>query len=95
MCQTRYDNILVWMHIFAVDCCSPGDMVTITAIVKATGSEVGHSGRGSKDHCTFHLYLDAISVSNDKLLAGGEPSASSHVEFSTKVNKSFHWYLHI
>ena len=83
------------MHAFAVDCCSPGDMVTITAIVKATGSEVGHSGRGSKDHCTFHLYLDAISVSNDKLLAGGEPSASSHVEFSTKVNKSCHWYLHI
>lgn len=74
------------MYIFAVDCCCPGDVVTITAIVKATGSDAGHGGRSSKDHCTFLLYLYAISVSNDKLLAEGEPSPSSlHVEFSTKV----------
>ncbi|XP_065908945.1 DNA helicase MCM8-like [Dysidea avara] len=68
-----------------VDCCCPGDMVTITAIVKATGSDEGHGGRSSKDRCTFLLYLHAISVSNDKLLAGGDSSpASIHVEFSTK-----------
>ena len=68
---------------FTVDCCCPGDMVTITAIVKATGC---HGGRSSKDCCTFLLYLHAISVSNDKLLAGGDSSpASLHVEFSTKV----------
>lgn len=71
---------------FAVDCCCPGDMVTITAIVKATGSDEGYGGRSSKDRCTFLLYLHAISVSNDKLLAGGDSSpASLHVEFSTKV----------
>ena len=71
-------------YIYVVDCCCPGDVVTITAIVKATGTDVGHSGRNNKDHCTFHLYLHAISISNEKLMAGGEPS-SPHVEFSTKV----------
>ena len=79
----------MYVHMFSVDCCCPGDMVTITAIVKATGSDVGHGGRSSKDRCTFHLYLHAISISNDKLLAGGEPSASTHVEFSTKVIIAF------
>ena len=79
----------MYVHVFTVDCCCPGDMITITAIVKATGSDVGHGGRSSKDHCTFHLYLHAISISNDKLLAGGEPSASTHVEFSTKVIIAF------
>ena len=80
---------------FTVDCCCPGDMVTITAIVKATGSDVGHGGRSSKDHCTFHLYLHAISISNDKLMAGGEPSSSSpHVEFSTKVINYVHTTMH-
>ena len=78
------------MYVFTVDCCCPGNMVTITAVVKATGSDTGHGGRSSKDHCTFHLYLHAISISNDKLMAGGEPSTSSpHVEFSTKVNHDF------
>jgi len=72
--------------IFIVDCCCSGDMVTIAAIVKATGSDEGHGGHSSKDRCTFLLYLHAISVSNDKLLAGGDSSpATVLVEFSTKV----------
>lgn len=83
--------ICMW---FIVDCCCPGDMVTITAIVKATGSDIGHGGRSSKDHCTFHLYLHAISISNDKLMAGGEPSSSPHVEFSTKVINYVPLYIH-
>ena len=79
-------NFKLYMYYFTVDCCCPGDMVTITAIVKATGSDEGHGGRSSKDRCTFLLYLHAISISNDKLLAGGDSSpASLHVEFSTKV----------
>ena len=76
----------IGVYVFAVDCCCPGDLVTITAIVKATGSDAGPVGRAGKDRCTFLLYLHAVSVSNDKLLAGGQPSPSSlHVEFSTKV----------
>ena len=58
------------IHVIAVDCCNPGDLVTITAIVKATSLDVGHSGHSSKDHCTFCLHLHAISISNDKLLEG-------------------------
>ena len=82
-----YTSDLNILYTYIVDCCCPGDLVTITAIVKATGSDVGHGGRISKDHCTFHLYLHAISINNDKLLAGGDPSPSSvHVEFSTKVH---------
>jgi len=68
---------------FTVDRCCPRCMVTITAIVKATGSDEGNGGHSSKDRCTFLLYLHA---SNDRLLAGGDSSpATVHVEFSTKV----------
>ena len=66
-------------------------MVTITAIVKATSSDEGHGGRSSKDHCTFLLYLYAISISNDKVLAGGDLSpASLHIELYTKVKLLIH-----
>ena len=44
-----------------VDECVPGDTVTVTAIVKATGSEESH-GKNNKDKCMFLLYLQAVSV---------------------------------
>jgi DNA helicase MCM8 len=60
-----------------VDSCVPGDMVAVTAVVKATGTNEGH-GRQSKDKCMFLLYLDAVSVTNNK-----GPDIT-HMQFSTK-----------
>ncbi|XP_064405107.1 DNA helicase MCM8-like [Halichondria panicea] len=65
-----------------VDSCVPGDMVTITAIVKATGSEEAGRTKSTKDKCMFLLYLNAVSVTNNK--TGGDASHGLHMEFSTK-----------
>ena len=57
-------------------------MVTVAAIVKATGSDEGR-GRSSKDKCMFLLYLHAISVVNSKhTLTDG--CSGLQIEFSTK-----------
>eukprot|EP00731_Ephydatia_muelleri_P032056 Em0023g563a len=63
------------------DSCVPGDMVTVAAIVKATGSDEGR-GRNSKDKCMFLLYLHAISIVNSKhTLTDG--CSGLQIEFST------------
>uniref|UniRef100_A0A8C8VKP9 DNA helicase MCM8 n=1 Tax=Pelusios castaneus TaxID=367368 RepID=A0A8C8VKP9_9SAUR len=48
-----------------VDSCVPGDMVTITGIVKVSNTEEGTS-RNKNDKCMFLLYIEANSVSNSK-----------------------------
>ncbi|CAH1792022.1 unnamed protein product [Owenia fusiformis] len=48
-----------------VDSCVPGDMVTISGIVKVQSSDEGR-GRQSKDKCMFLLYIYANSVQNSK-----------------------------
>ncbi|XP_044865741.1 DNA helicase MCM8 isoform X2 [Mauremys mutica] len=48
-----------------VDSCVPGDMVTITGIVKVSNTEEGAS-RNKNDKCMFLLYIEANSVSNGK-----------------------------
>ncbi|XP_041106487.1 DNA helicase MCM8 [Polyodon spathula] len=48
-----------------VDSSVPGDMVTITGIVKVSNSEEG-SGRNKNDKCMFLLYIEANSISNSK-----------------------------
>ncbi|XP_019371747.1 PREDICTED: DNA helicase MCM8 isoform X1 [Gavialis gangeticus] len=48
-----------------VDSCVPGDIVTITGIVKVSNSEEGAS-RNKNDKCMFLLYIEANSVSNSK-----------------------------
>ncbi|XP_067421428.1 DNA helicase MCM8 isoform X1 [Emydura macquarii macquarii] len=48
-----------------VDSCVPGDMVTITGIVKVSNTEEGAS-RNKNDKCMFLLYIEANSVSNSK-----------------------------
>ncbi|XP_038074651.1 DNA helicase MCM8-like [Patiria miniata] len=47
-----------------VDCCVPGDVVTIGGVVKVSNIDEGH-GR-NKDKCMFLLYLHANSVQNQK-----------------------------
>ncbi|NWS84941.1 MCM8 helicase, partial [Toxostoma redivivum] len=48
-----------------VDSCVPGDMVTITGIVKVSSTEEGVS-KNKNDKCMFLLYIEANSVSNSK-----------------------------
>ncbi|XP_009073390.1 PREDICTED: DNA helicase MCM8 [Acanthisitta chloris] len=48
-----------------VDSCVPGDMVTITGIVKVSSTEEGAS-RNKNDKCMFLLYIEANSVTNSK-----------------------------
>ncbi|XP_056903966.1 DNA helicase MCM8 [Takifugu flavidus] len=49
------------------DSCVPGDTVTVTGIVRAANDGIS---RGKKDQCMFLIYLEAISVSNNK----GQPT---------------------
>jgi DNA helicase MCM8 len=62
-----------------VDSCIPGDNITVTAVVKAAGSEEAR-GR-NKDKCMFILYLSAISVCNGK---GSRDCGGSQMEFSMR-----------
>ena len=62
-----------------VNSCIPGDNITVTAVVKATGSEDTHSR--NKDKCMFILYLSAISICSDKVCRDG---GGSQVDFSTR-----------
>ncbi|NXP43899.1 MCM8 helicase, partial [Heliornis fulica] len=48
-----------------VDSCVPGDIVTITGIVKVSSTEEGTS-KNKNDKCMFLLYIEANSVSNSK-----------------------------
>ncbi|XP_065178607.1 DNA helicase MCM8-like [Sycon ciliatum] len=82
-----------------VDSCVPGDVVTVAAIVKASGTDEAR-GRFNKDKCTFLIYLEANSISNSKATAGSNGGSNSagtgdnatdpasangpHVQFSAK-----------
>ncbi|XP_067900466.1 DNA helicase MCM8 isoform X1 [Heterodontus francisci] len=48
-----------------VDSCVPGDMVTVTGIVKVANSSEGKT-RNKDDKCMFFLYIEANSISNGK-----------------------------
>ncbi|NXL39459.1 MCM8 helicase, partial [Glaucidium brasilianum] len=70
-----------------VDSCVPGDLVTITGIVKVSSTEEGAS-KNKNDKCMFLLYIEANTVSNSK---GQKPKnfddetfQRSFMEFSLK-----------
>uniref|UniRef100_A0A671MHN3 DNA helicase MCM8 n=1 Tax=Sinocyclocheilus anshuiensis TaxID=1608454 RepID=A0A671MHN3_9TELE len=58
-----------------VDSCVPGDMVTITGVIKVSNEE--GNNRNKKDKCMFLLYIQANSVSNSK---GQKSKAASDSE---------------
>lgn len=69
-----------------VDSCVPGDMVTITGIVKVTSTEE-HRNKNNKDKCMFLLYLHANSVNNNKGAgpsSGDQQTSGLAMEFSIK-----------
>ncbi|NWU01238.1 MCM8 helicase, partial [Urocynchramus pylzowi] len=69
-----------------VDSCVPGDMVTVTGVVKVASTEEGAS-KNKNDKCMFLLYIEANSVSNSKgqkLKNFDETFQRSFMEFSLK-----------
>lgn len=67
-----------------VDSCVPGDMVTVTGIVKATGTEENRN-KSNKDKCMFLLYLHVNAVNNNKGGTGAtEQTSGLAMEFSIK-----------
>ncbi|XP_016139524.1 DNA helicase MCM8 [Sinocyclocheilus grahami] len=69
-----------------VDSCVPGDMVTITGVIKVSNEE--GNNRNKKDKCMFLLYIQANSVSNSKgqksKAASDSEGQGPSVEFSIK-----------
>ncbi|KAF7704553.1 hypothetical protein HF521_021625 [Silurus meridionalis] len=69
-----------------VDSCVPGDMVTISGVIKVSNEE--GFGRNKKDKCMFLLYIEAKSISNSKgqkNKSASEPEGQeASVEFSLK-----------
>ncbi|XP_078352072.1 DNA helicase MCM8-like isoform X2 [Oculina patagonica] len=68
-----------------VDSCVPGDMVTITGIVKITSTEERRN-KYNKDKCMFLLYLHANAVNNNKggSSSGDQQTSGLAMEFSIK-----------
>uniref|UniRef100_A0A0E0L3J5 Probable DNA helicase MCM8 n=1 Tax=Oryza punctata TaxID=4537 RepID=A0A0E0L3J5_ORYPU len=59
-----------------VDCCIPGEIVTVTGIVKVLNNymDVGGGKSKSRNQGLYYLYLEAISVRNSKIHAASENS---------------------
>ncbi|KAJ8299815.1 hypothetical protein KUTeg_023875 [Tegillarca granosa] len=64
-----------------VDSCVPGDIVTVSGIVKVNSVEEGRSR--NKDKCMFLLYIHANSVSNAKGNKSGDSSGLA-MDFTMK-----------
>ncbi|XP_066964761.1 DNA helicase MCM8-like [Macrobrachium rosenbergii] len=63
-----------------VDSCVPGDMITVTGIVKV--SQLQEGSKNNRDKCMFSLYVYASSVTNCK--AGSDSASAAGIEFSIK-----------
>ncbi|KAK1697565.1 hypothetical protein QYE76_014262 [Lolium multiflorum] len=65
-----------------VDCCIPGEVVTVTGIVKVLNNymDVGGGKSKSRNQGLYYLYLEAISVRNSKGHAVSENSDASSTD---------------
>ncbi|XP_051206010.1 probable DNA helicase MCM8 [Lolium perenne] len=74
-----------------VDCCIPGEVVTVTGIVKVLNNymDVGGGKAKSKNQGLYYLYLEAISVRNSKGHAVSENSAASSTDIPPSGSFSF------
>ena len=55
-----------------VDCCIPGDVMTVSGVVKSRSISAGMPGNSAKGKCLFLLFLDVNSVSNSKTTENGK-----------------------
>ncbi|KAM0850012.1 hypothetical protein ACQ4PT_053363 [Festuca glaucescens] len=74
-----------------VDCCIPGEVVTVTGIVKVLNNymDVGGGKAKSKNQGLYYLYLEAISVRNSKGHAVSENSDASSIDIPPSGSFSF------
>lgn len=74
-----------------VDCCIPGEIVTVTGIVKVLNNymDVGGGKSKSRNQGLYYLYLEAISVRNSKAHAGSENSDASSLDIRAFGSFSF------
>ncbi|XP_047044351.1 probable DNA helicase MCM8 [Lolium rigidum] len=74
-----------------VDCCIPGEVVTVTGNVKVLNNymDVGGGKAKSKNQGLYYLYLEAISVRNSKGHAVSENSAASSTDIPPSGSFSF------
>uniref|UniRef100_A0A0E0DSM6 Probable DNA helicase MCM8 n=1 Tax=Oryza meridionalis TaxID=40149 RepID=A0A0E0DSM6_9ORYZ len=74
-----------------VDCCIPGETVTVTGIVKVLNNymDVGGGKSKSRNQGLYYLYLEAISVRNSKVHAasGNSDAASGSFGFQAFTEK--------
>uniref|UniRef100_UPI00358FB3BE DNA helicase MCM8 isoform X2 n=1 Tax=Myxine glutinosa TaxID=7769 RepID=UPI00358FB3BE len=69
-----------------VDSCVPGDIITVTGVVKVVASDEGRN-RNNKDKCMFLLYIQANAIGNTKGRCGAssaETTLGIAMEFSLK-----------
>jgi len=55
-----------------VDCCIPGDVLTVSGVIKSRSISAGMPGNSGKGKCLFLLFLDVNSVSNSKSSENGK-----------------------
>ena len=69
----------------------PGDLVTVSGIVKAITNETTGAGRSNKDKCTFVLYIYANSIQSMASADARESRKlnSKEVEFTEKDLQAF------
>jgi DNA helicase MCM8 len=72
-----------------VDSCVPGDLVTVSGIVKVTNSN--EAGRAARQHdmCVFLLFIDANSLTNSKGHVATVDSGSSGKQSSGGIAMEF------
>uniref|UniRef100_A0A0D9WHF9 Probable DNA helicase MCM8 n=1 Tax=Leersia perrieri TaxID=77586 RepID=A0A0D9WHF9_9ORYZ len=77
-----------------VDCCIPGEVVTVTGIVKVLNNymDVGGGKSKGRNQGLYYLYLEAISIRNSKAHAASENSdASGSFGFQTFTEKDLEY----
>ncbi|XP_073008456.1 probable DNA helicase MCM8 [Typha latifolia] len=75
-----------------VDSCLPGDIVTVTGIVKVINNymDVGGGKSKNKNHGLYYLYLEAISVRNSKAQTTTKDFNMNSSETRAKMLLDFH-----
>uniref|UniRef100_A0A6V7QXU4 Probable DNA helicase MCM8 n=1 Tax=Ananas comosus var. bracteatus TaxID=296719 RepID=A0A6V7QXU4_ANACO len=75
-----------------VDSCIPGDIVTVTGIVKVINNymDVGGGKSKSKNQGLYYLYLEAVSVRNSKAQTTSEEFEVNNSDSKAKMLFDFH-----
>ncbi|XP_039132044.1 probable DNA helicase MCM8 [Dioscorea cayenensis subsp. rotundata] len=75
-----------------VDSCIPGDVVTVTGIVKVINNymDVGGGKSKNKNQGLYYLYLEAVSVRNSKSQSASEDMQATNSEARATMLFDFH-----